>query len=767
MAPTSLFFNGRLTYKPSAPTKVDASALATQGVGSVGLVAVIGSAVGGKPASAMSSPDDFVRVSRSGKERELYRSGDLMEAMQFAFEPCRDPVIRGGAAQVVAMKVNPATQSVAALANALGDAIDLTSRDYGAFTSQIWVTLATGTSKGKRITIGFEDTAEAQDNLGGDNVFTLAYSGGSSGYDTMTGAVSAAGQVTATGARSELGRSNLITTQIANGEVVRISSSNAADSQNVTIWGLDESGDPASETLTLNGTSAVDGAQTWSAVLGVELSAAAAGTVSVVDQATPANVIFDVPASTLAEGAVPCVAMFAHPTSAASLTADGASTSAVILVGRNAANQVVMQKVTLNGTTPVAATAGPVRWDYLILGAVSSSRTVTITQVAVQTAVDVQDTAKKVVDYFNARKQTPASTTYGFTAALTTGVTTYAVSKLDPVTTPVSILTAVGFKADLYALIDWINASSGLVLASKSSGGVGVPDNTTQAVYLSGGDEGTTLFSHWQSALDQLKQIRVNTIVALTSDPAVHAAVAAHCEAMDGIDERDAVVGIMNADLTAAATKTETKQQIVDINSKHVRVVSQYIERYDSSGTLRSFEPYFHAVAVAGAQAGSPVGTPLTRKYLNAIGFSQDSSWNPVDDAEEMLQAALLFCENKDGIGRRWVRNLTSYLVDSNLAFSEASVVHAMNVAAYSYRQAIDAGVGRRGFAGSVNAILGLGRGVASTLVKEGVLTAARNFDAELVLDVMEHSVDLAPIIPINFIPTTIHVVNPAIRASV
>lgn len=760
MPPSSLFFNGRLTYRPSAPTKIDATALASQGIGSTGIVAVLGSSVGGRPASTMTKPEEFVRLRRPGQEGSLYRSGNLREVMPFLFEPCRDPVVLGGAQQVIAMKVNPATQSSGALANSGGDAIDLTSRDYGAFTDQIWVTIASGTNKGKRISIGFEDIVESQDDLGGDNVFTLAYAGG---YATMLAEITAAGKARATGSVSQAGLDSQITTQIAPGNVARVSSANAGDTtQSITIWGLDGSNNPAKEVLALNGTTAVDGAQVWNKVLGVELSAAAAGIVSVVDQGTPANVIFDIPAATLNEGLLVGVALFAHAASAPALVSDGASTKDVILVGRNAANQEVLQKVALTGTTPVNGTAGPVRWDRIIVGDVENAQTVTLTQVAVETDEAVQTTVTKVADYFNARK----AGANGFTAVVVTGVVNYPVTKFDPVTTPVSILTATGFKADLYAIIDWINATSALISAAQSTGGAGAPDNTSQAVYLTGGSEGTTLFSHWTAALDQLKEVRVNTVVVMTHDPAVHAALAAHIAAMQGVDERDGVVGVQNAGLTGYATKAEIKQQIVDLNSAGVRVVAQGIERFDSSGTRRVFEPMFHAAQVAGAQAGSAVGTPLTYKYLNSLGFAQDTSWNPSRDAEEMLEAGLMFVENRDGVGRRWVRNITSYRVDSNLAYTEASVNHAVNIASFEYRQTMETGVGRRGFAGTVNALLGLGKGTASNLIREGTLTAAQNFNAELVLDVMEHSVELAPIIPINFIPTTIHLVNPAVRVA-
>jgi len=53
-----------------------------------------------------------------------------------AFAPANDADILAGAQEIVAMKINPATQSTATLTNAQGDALELTSADYGEFTKQ-------------------------------------------------------------------------------------------------------------------------------------------------------------------------------------------------------------------------------------------------------------------------------------------------------------------------------------------------------------------------------------------------------------------------------------------------------------------------------------------------------------------------------------------------------------------------------------------------------------------------------------------------------
>jgi hypothetical protein len=279
---------------------------------------------------------------------------------------------------------------------------------------------------------------------------------------------------------------------------------------------------------------------------------------------------------------------------------------------------------------------------------------------------------------------------------------------------------------------------------------------------LSGGGEGTTSFADWQKALNLLKKARVNSIVVLTPDPAVHAALDAHCAYMGGIgrSERDGFVGLMNTGQTDLATKDEIKSQIVDLNTRHIRAWAQNYERFNTAGERTEFNPTFGAVALAGMQAGSPVGTSLTFKFLNTLGLRQHSTWNPTDDAEEMIQAGLVFGETLEGVGTRVVRNITTWLKTNNIARTEGSVNEAVNFAAFSFRTNMEISVGRPGFSGTINAAKGVAIGTLGLLVDAGTLVAYRGLDFELIVDVLDVSVEIAPVIPINFVKNTIHLVT-------
>ena len=156
-AATQLFFNGRLTPRPGAYSKVDASAFDQAGLGASGIVALMGMAVGGKPYTAVATPrDDFQRATNTGQVRRTFREGDLLEMAFPLFTPAKDPEIQAGAQQIVFVKVNPATQSQADFNNGAGAAFRLKSRDYGAFTRQIKVTIANATTGPGKLVISAE-----------------------------------------------------------------------------------------------------------------------------------------------------------------------------------------------------------------------------------------------------------------------------------------------------------------------------------------------------------------------------------------------------------------------------------------------------------------------------------------------------------------------------------------------------------------------------------------------------------------------------------
>jgi hypothetical protein len=766
---SSIFFNGRKISIPGAYTKIDASALDQVELGANGIVAVLGTAEGGKPVDAFTSVNDVPRLTTPQQGLDLYRDGDLREAIQMLFNPSTDPDIPGGAVQVIPMKVNPATQASGSLSNAYGAALDLTSKDYGAFADQINVLVAAGTNKGKAITVTFEDETEAVDDLAGDAIFTLKYTNPGTGWDTMTANVVSGGSVECDATRAENGLDSQITAQMAGNDTLIVASDSVADTtQSVTVYGLDDSGDPATEIFNLNGTTNQVGTQTFSKIHGVLISAAHAGTVTVKDS-TDVTTHVSATTGTNSRGLFVNVAMYVSG-SVVTAVAGGASTDELLLIGKNATGGSIVEKITLNGTTPVVSVGSFSLIEYIAAGDVAAATAVTYSAQAAKANVLVQSTVQKAADYFNSRFVTGSG---GFVFTIETTQPTLGLDKLDVTdgaAGAVSILDPAEpeFYADLYTIQQWFEDSSQYIDAEISSGAIGgAPSNLTAPVFLSGGTEGTTTTDDWQAALNWLKEVEANSVVVLTGTPAIHAQLEAHCAYMggQGRNERDGFVGLLNAGLTDVPTKTEAKAQIVDINSRHIRAFAQAIERYNIAGVRTEFAPYFLGCIAAGMQAGSTVGTPLTRKYANVLAFRQDSSWSPVTDSEELINAGLCFLEQKDGVGRRFVRNITTHLSSNNLAYIEASANEAINFTAKSVRNGLEDFVGNKAFAGNIAAIRDKAANILQLLLDEGVVVDFSDPIASLSGDTVSVSFGVAPVLPINFIPVTINLTTATLAA--
>lgn len=758
---TSIFFNGRLISVPGSYSTIDVSGLETVGLSASGIVAVIGTAVGGRPVSAITEIDDIISITKPEQGLQTFKSGNLREAIPMLFAPSRDPDILGGAQQVIAMKVNPATQSSTQLENAYNAILDLESADWGDFTNQINVLVGAGTIKGILLTVTYEDIVETVDDLSGDIIFNLKYVKPTYGWDTMTAEVKAGGLVSCNATRDVAGLDSELT-QLSGNDTLLVSSSSSSDTtQSIIVYGLDASGAVQKETLNLNGTNSVAGLLTFSKVMGARIVGTTAGTTTLTNT-TPTTVLTIASGANGKKGLVDCSTNYVS-NSEVTLVSDGASTKSVILIGKDASGVFQMEKIVLTGTTPVIGTADFSELNYIGTGDVEVAQTLTMSAEAAVTTTS-HTTIQKVSDYFNSR----SDSSYGFVCTLVTGLLSLNPVNLDVTTGgggAVSCLSPANpaFYADAYFVEDWINNNSQLITASKVTNAVGgAPSAFTVPLYLSGGGEGVATTSDWQSAYNWLKQIFVNSIIPLTGDPAIHAIQDAHIAYMCGIgrSERDGFVGLLNTGLTDIPSKTELKSQIVDLNSRHERAFAQAVEYYNTDGEREEFLPYFTACIAAGMQAGSSVGTSLTYKYANVLKFRQSSTWNPVDDAEELIQAGLCFLENVSGVGRRFVRNITTHLSSNNLAYIEGSVNEAVNYATYNFRTELEFAVGKKGFSGTLNATNSIARGTLESLDKEGIIVSYRSLNIELITDVMEVSVELAPVIPINFVQTTIHLIT-------
>lgn len=540
------------------------------------------------------------------------------------------------------------------------------------------------------------------------------------------------------------------------GAIAQVQSNNAADTtQTITLYGLDGSNQPQTEVLTLNGTTLVSGTATWNRIHGGVLSALTTGTLITVQSGGNATITFfefDGSAS-LYVGFQP-VDNIHVSNSAITALVSGATVREVLAVGLDATGAAQVVAVTADGTlqSPTETWSELTGWA---VGHITAARNVNYGGEALNLPVGTYETVQEVADFINTKS--------GWTITIGPNAGPLLVSGLDNAAA-VSVLTAAQFTADLGFIVTKLTEESQLVTPTIPTGATGAPDNTTASVFLVGGIEGVTTFADWQAALDLLRDEFVNTVVPLTDDAAVHAAAVTHAAYMGGPGrkERDVVLGE-----ESGITFANAKAAAVALNTRHARLCIQDIERFNVAGEEETFPPYFTAAIAAGMQAGSPVGTSLTFKFANVLDvIGDDATYTLQDDANELIQSGLCVLEKVQGIGFRWLRNVTTYLIDNNLAFTEASVNEAVNFAVFNLRTNLEFAVGKKAFAGTANAAASVAVATLGLMIDAGAIVAWQNLTIEIEADVMTVDVEIAPVLPVNFVKTTVHLVTASFSAA-
>lgn len=169
------YFNGQNLIQPQVQSVVDDTALNAAGITASSTVGVVGVAAGGKPNTALYFTNAQDAIS-------ALRSGPMVDVVRRVFNPGAGNT---GAAKVCAVRVNASsgsTQSTVTIkdGSAVNDMV-LTSVDYGAWTTQISIAVAAGTTQGTKITTTFPVVGLPPKSVVNDNIyralFSLYYSG--------------------------------------------------------------------------------------------------------------------------------------------------------------------------------------------------------------------------------------------------------------------------------------------------------------------------------------------------------------------------------------------------------------------------------------------------------------------------------------------------------------------------------------------------------------------------------------------------------------
>lgn len=245
---------------------------------------------------------------------------------------------------------------------------------------------------------------------------------------------------------------------------------------------------------------------------------------------------------------------------------------------------------------------------------------------------------------------------------------------------------------------------------------IGLPPARNE-VFMSGGARGATSSASILDALVAFEKFHVNSIIPLFSRDAIqdiadgltdggstytidaiNQATKTHISTMKTTVRRSERQGYISKK-TSEADSYDYAQGLAD---QRLQLAIQDVRSIDAGGNIKWFQPFALSCMLAGARAGSPVGTPLTFKNLNVAGIRHTSQlmttpdanivteFDPDLDATRAIQAGITFLESPTTGGVRVVVDNTTYGRDGNPIYNRGNSMYAADVVAYNLRNSLE-----------------------------------------------------------------------------
>ena len=305
----------------------------------------------------------------------------------------------------------------------------------------------------------------------------------------------------------------------------------------------------------------------------------------------------------------------------------------------------------------------------------------------------------------------------------------------------------VELKAHQYTIMQKL-ASSALITPQRVGN---LPPVAQATAFLGGGNETTASGTDWDDAFNALRSETPQIVWIDSNDIAIGQKLAAHCKYMAGQGGSECQGWYGQAANQDLAT---TKSNSAKLNSRFLwGLCYQEVDIIDPAGVVQRKGPEWQALTLAGIQAGTDVGTPLTFKRPNVLEVHENPSMKSDLEANRNLDFGLLFF-TKDRLGLRVERSITTYQEDDNPIFSEGSAVESINTSIRDLRNNLQKLVGNptstatRGRIRSIT-INRLRIQVVEEIIKDFILDSVKVDDLG---DTFRVSYTVAPVEPLNFI---------------
>jgi len=302
-------------------------------------------------------------------------------------------------------------------------------------------------------------------------------------------------------------------------------------------------------------------------------------------------------------------------------------------------------------------------------------------------------------------------------------------------------------RCDLAEILDALS-SSRLIAAERAANGVASIALASSVNMLSGGASSSASLSDWTTALQNVESSDLQIIVPWTEDEDIHAEIKKHLRlaALAG-RERNAWVG---------ADKNETLAQLNSrarsLNDRNIALVGQQVKLVDPLGNTVTKDPIWLALMLACMQAGSAVGTPLTRKQPDVVDVL--GQWDGNKDASEAIQKGIVSL-SFGPLGWRVERSVTTWLRDDNPIYSEVSSNESVNASVRDLRAGLDSFIGQANRSLTANRIKSIVESRLNRQVLDGTIKAFKDVVLEDLGDTLNVHYTVAAVEPINFIRIT------------
>lgn len=343
----------------------------------------------------------------------------------------------------------------------------------------------------------------------------------------------------------------------------------------------------------------------------------------------------------------------------------------------------------------------------------------------------------------------------GFTATYS-AARSYPATEIDAVSGGiVGIANSAIFRADLYAVVSALSSSQ-LVTAERAISGTkplaqsGGAAAVTQR--LSGGAQGTISLNDWTAALTTIEASDFQIVVGWTTDIDQQKEIKKHLpKAARAGKERNAWLAVPSSTSLSSIKSNYS----IELNDRNIAIVGQSIDVTKPDGKREVLEPRYLALMLAAMQAGTPIGTPLTRKRPDVNDVS--GNWNPNRDAEEAIKAGVVSLSYST-LGYRVERSVTTYQTDDNPIFSEVSANESVNASIRDLRANLDRLIGQANQSLTANRVKSLAQAHLNRQVQDNMIKNYRDVSLEDAGDALVVNYTIAAIEPINFIKLAVSV---------